>query len=202
MKTYKMKFDNLGTLNTFKLPRINLLLLLSILALSLMTSCGDDDDDDIIGGGNNDYDQSYVKFTISGPSTNGTYEYKDAGTSDDFTVAGYFFTQETDPDLQHDQIQLYIGKSYTASHFLVVAPPSEGQHNISYLDGTNEFDIVITLEEIGNGYTAKDVDINITDLSLNGAFITHCKGNFSGSFYHHNLNESDVHQISGEFEFN
>jgi hypothetical protein len=177
----------------FKLRNIFALLLVITLL-----SCSDDEDSN---EQDNDYTTSYAQFNIEGSITNGSYDFRDTSNDDEFNTLGYFYTTADDPDLSEDQIQLYIGKSFTDSNFLLVAPPEIGSHNINYQDG-NDFEVGIVLDALEDNFYAKAVTINIIELEINNNTVKHCKGTFTGTFYKNNLVESNVHQISGDFEIN
>lgn len=174
---------------------------LLLISCTLMVACNkeDDMDDDMPDP---DYPVSYVSFSIMGPIIDQSFEYKDASVEDEFTSLGALYKKADDPELSEDQIQIYLGKSFSKSNFLLVAPPQKGSLNITYLNTTSDFDVRIQLESIEEGYYAKEVAVNITDLEINGNTITHCKGTFAGEFYRNNLVEADVHQINGNFEIN
>ncbi|WCO02803.1 hypothetical protein [Psychroserpens ponticola] len=169
-----------------------------IIVITLL-SCSDDDS--TTDDRNNDFEISYVGFTIAGPITNGDYEYRDVSSNDEFSTLGYFYNADEDPDLSEDEIQLYIGKSFTESNFLLVSPPEIGIHNIGNQNG-DDSEINIVLESIGENYNAKEVSVTITELEINGDFVTHCKGTFTGEFYRNNSDITDVHEINGDFEIN
>ncbi|WP_458627627.1 hypothetical protein [Winogradskyella sp. PC D3.3] len=181
--------------NLLKLKTMFILLL----CVSLFTCSDDDSANDETP--NND-SISYANFNISGSITNGNYEFRDTGADDEFNTFGYFLNADEDPDISEDQIQVYIGKSYTDSNFLLVAPTATGTYNFSYQGGANDFDISIILSSLEDNYIVKSVSVIISELEINGSSVTHCKGTFTGTFYRNNLVESDVHQINGEFEIN
>ncbi|MEM5566958.1 hypothetical protein WNY78_17685 [Psychroserpens sp. AS72] len=168
-----------------------------VLCISLFTCSNNDDEQQ-----SNEYPISYAEFTIQGPNTNGNYEYRDEVETDDFSTTGRLYTTQENPDLPEDQIQLYIGKTFSLNNFLVVAPNSTGTHSITYQGGPNDRDVAIKLTSPEENYYAKEVSITITELELNGSNVIHCKGTFAGSFYRYNLVEADVHTINGEFEIN
>lgn len=85
----------------------------------------------------------------------------------------------------------------------MVAPPQIGTYNFIYEPGVDEeYGVSIVLSSPEDNFSIKDVTLTITELDVNGNSVTRCKGTFSGSFYRSNTVEADVHQISGEFEFN
>lgn len=177
----------------FKLKNIVALILCAVLL-----TCSDDNEEEQL----TEYPVSYAQFTIDGPITVGTYEYRDANASDEFEARGRLYTTEEEPDFAEDQIQLYVGKSLALSNFLVVAPNETGTNTILYQGGPNDFDVNIHLASPEENYYAKEVSIIITELELNGNTVTYCKGTFYGDFYRDNLVESQVHYIDGEFEIN
>ncbi|MBQ4913929.1 hypothetical protein J8L85_05740 [Maribacter sp. MMG018] len=173
-----------------------------LLTLIFMTGCSEDDSDDAqtddqVSG---EYPESYVKFTISGSTLNGDYEFSDLSEDDEFTTSGHLYTKESDPDLPEDQIQVSVRKSYTESNFLLVASPETGSRNIIYTGGPNDFDVRVLLSTEEN-YYAKEVSVNITELEIaESGRVVSCKGTFTGDFYRNNLVEDDVHEIEGTFE--
>ncbi|WP_418639285.1 hypothetical protein [Winogradskyella sp.] len=180
----------------------NLLRLRNIITLALcitLFTCSDDENED---QQNNEYPESYAEFTIQGPITIGDYNYIDANESDDFDVFGRLYTTEEEPDFDEDQLQLYVGRSFSLSNFLAVVPNEIGTHTILYLGGPNDFDINIQLSSPEENYYAKEVSVTITELQLDGSTVKHCKGTFFGDFYRLNLVEADVHTINGVFEIN
>ncbi|SDI08565.1 hypothetical protein [Winogradskyella thalassocola] len=179
----------------------NILKLRNIFALVLcitLFACSDDDSND---GGPGDGAISYAEFNISGPTTNGNYSFRDEGNDDEFNTLGYFYSTNDDPEISDDQIQLYVGKSFTDSNFLLVAPPEIGTHYLDDQNNASDFEIGIVLS-ILETYSYKAINISITELEIDGNFVRHCKGTFSGAFYRNNSDVSDVHQISGEFDIN
>lgn len=180
----------------------NVLRLRKIFALALcltLFTCSDDDNEE---QQNNEYPESYAEFTIQGPITTGNYKYTDASDSDDFDAFGRLYTTEVEPDLDEDQLQLYVGRSFSLSNFLAVVPNEIGTHTILYQGSSNDFDINIQLSSSEENYFAKEVSVTITELQLDGLTVKHCKGTFFGDFYRHNLVEANVHAINGEFEIN
>ncbi|WP_225037055.1 hypothetical protein [Winogradskyella sp. SM1960] len=170
---------------------------LIIIALTLhLTNCSSDDN---TNDQDNNYATSYAEFTITGPSTSGDYDFRDVSNDDEFNTIGYSYTTDDDPDLTDDEIQVYIGKSFTESHFFLVAPPEIGSLTVNYQDS---YSVDIILDTLEDNFYAKEVTVNITELEINNHTVTHCKGTFSGSFYRNNLVESNVHQINGDFEIN
>lgn len=149
-----------------------------------------------------DYPVSFVSFSIMGPIVDQSFEYKDASDEDEFSSLGALYKKADDPELSDDQIQIYVGKSFSKSNFLLVAPPQKGSHSFAFINNTTDFDVRIQLEAIDEGYYAKEVSVNIIELEMDGNTIKHCKGTFEGEFYRNNLVEADVHQINGNFEFN
>jgi hypothetical protein len=173
-------------------------ILFTVLFCTALLACSNDDSDN--DGNNPDYAISYAKFTVSGPTTEGNFDFRDTSGDDDFSILGYFYDASEDPELTEDQIQLYIGKSYTESNFLIVAPPTIDTHNLYYEGGSDDHGISIVLSTLEDSFTTKNVTLDITELVINGNSLIHCKGTFSGTFYRYNLNENDVHYISGDFE--
>lgn len=145
---------------------------------------------------------SNAKFTISGPSVNGSFEFIDANTSDEFTSAGYLYTTEDDSDIEEDHVQVHVSKSFTQSLFLLLGPTEVGTYAMVYQDDPYDFNIDIILDDLEDGFYVKNASFVVESIQISGRVVTHCKGTFTGSFYRHNLNENDVHEISGSFDFN
>ncbi|WP_178989893.1 hypothetical protein [Winogradskyella schleiferi] len=168
-----------------------------LLCVSLFNCSSDDSNGD--NGDNGDTMVSYAEFSITGPITEGNYNYRDS--DDEFGSLGFYYDTDDDPDLSEDQIQVYVGKSFSESHFILVAPPEIGSYNFVHQVGVNsDLGVSLVLSTLEDNFSEKDVTVTITELEINGNTVTHCKGTFSGSFYRSNLVEADVHQISGEFE--
>lgn len=156
------------------------LFLLFLLPLALMTGCSKDDDkktdEDPQGAGT-----AYVKFTISGPETNGDFEYR-ATDGNDFKIQGLI--GYADESLKQPVAALFsVYKSLTESRFSLSFPSKTGDHALPFYDSDTdeyyEIEFMFNREEI---YIGKTVDVKISTLEYDRLHIKKCKGTFSGEF--------------------
>lgn len=175
-------------------------LLLFLLPFTVITGCSKDDE--------NDADKTpqgsltaYVKFAISGPITNGDFEYKVTDDNDFKTqgLIGY-----NDESLMQPIAALFtVYKSFTESLFMLNFPPKTGDHSLPFYDNSMEesyeIEFIFSREET---YVGKAVEVKLSALDYKQLQIKNCKGTFSGEF---NLEDQTgqnlgTHHITGEFE--
>ena len=178
------------------------LFLLFLLPLALMTGCSKDDDkktdEDPQGAGT-----AYVKFTVSGPETNGDFEYRatDGNGFKKHGLIGY-----ADESLTQPVAALFsVYKSLTESRFSLTFPSKTGNYTLPFHDsGTDEYyeiDLMFNREE---SYVGKAVDVKVSTLEYDKLHMKKCKGTFSGAFDLEDQTGQNLgtHQITGEFELN
>ncbi|GEM_PF-6389395 len=165
----------------------------------LLTACSSDDDGNP-NPGPPEGAVSYAKFTISGPVTNGTFEYMDTADNDFNTqgLIGY-----SDESLQTPvTASFWIYESYTTSLFMMQLPPVIGTHELPYYNQElDEYYETFILFSINEEYYGEEVTVNLSELNYSGLFINKLYGTFSGDFdlMDQTGQSLGMHAIEGEF---
>lgn len=170
-----------------------------LLIVFVCLSCNKSDDNDGAPPFN-----SFVKYSIHGPSINGNYEIRKTQQQDD-VVQTCFYIPENPENEQGSMIALSMMDNAQLLSFSLVAP---GMVKLTEIikDNPHSFQIAFGFEELA--LEAGTVSVNVTTLDIDSGFnnlVTHVKGNFEGvvlHIYEENGEEiQESHTVNGNFEY-
>lgn len=171
----------------------------ALLIVFVCLSCSKGNDDDIAPTFN-----SFVKYSIQGPSINGNYEIRKTQQQDD-VVQTCIYVPENPEEEQDAMIALTMVDNTQLLSFSLVAP---GMVRLTEIikDNPHSFQIAFGFEELA--LEAGTVSVNVTTLDIDSGFgnlVTHVKGNFEGvvlHIYEENGEEiQESHTVNGNFEY-
>ncbi|WP_418639283.1 hypothetical protein [Winogradskyella sp.] len=177
------------------LPKIKLLLLLSLVTMS----CSKNNDD----SNNSSQQLIYINYSVTGNQVNDTFNIVTDNISDPSVIAVANIFPESNSQTLKKAVIVYndINQSINAS---LSIPARTGLTEV--LDGHTDFDLLFGFNDLELGLEAKSISVEVLQIEHNDIYVTSIKGSFQGIAVDKvNINGDEIEEtyiVDGEFEYN